>query len=218
MSIEYPSFVSNYSETEYLCACSECINLPNKNSIISSFNDLKNHLKLEWFICPECELGNKLTCLPILLTNVNNHVKMYHPEIFYSEKSNNLVYYCMKCNNYNHSKCFHCMECEMTFENTNDISNHLKQEHTKFYSEILCRYGLECRGYENGFCGFNHKSDIPFCEPYNIPDTFCMNELLIINKRCMEIFCSYDHYRGRVKWLIEQKKQRQRIIEMIDTH
>jgi hypothetical protein len=211
MSIEYPFFVEILSESEYVCSCTDCKKSPSKHSIFASFDELKAHLKMDWFICPDCEI---LKCMPMLTSSVNTHVMVYHPEKIIS---NELVYYCMKCDMYNQFKCFHCHECHMTFKDSAEITSHLKQEHTKFFPEFFCKYGLECRGYENGFCGFNHKLDTPFIEPGNVPNSFCSNEMLGYGKRCTEVFCSFDHFRGRVKWLLEQKKLKQQRHEMIIT-
>jgi hypothetical protein len=113
---------------------------------------------------------------------------------------------------------YHCKECAKEdtpqfFKSKEELDNHLTTAHTKWWFEKRCKYDMECQGQENGSCGFNHH---PLHDPsanflptnMEIPDTICSFDKPWDNKRCKNFKCNMDHFWGRVRWMITQRKVR----------
>ena len=82
-----------------------------------------------------------------------------------------------------------------SFASKSELDASLKLGHPiSLYSEIECKYGDECHGFEGG-CGFNHPS------ARNCPDD--ISDAI----RCRKTYCADNHGRGRVKWLIQHPQK-----------
>lgn len=163
-------------------------------------------ISISTFQCPisHCNCNDEI---PLTIKHVTEHVVSYHPHIY--EKMNNpqTVGYCTTCTSYTRFKHFHCHECESKYFRTKaDLIGHLKDQHAKWFLETECKHGVECYGLA-GKCSFNHRtSGIAFItdeEP--IPKGMCRNDCPWDEVRCTRPFCSWDHFRGRVKYAIEQR-------------
>jgi hypothetical protein len=127
--------------------------------------------------------------------------------------------YCKQCDKYTTMLHYHCIECakentRQFFKSKEELDGHLTTAHTKWWFEKRCKYDIECQGLEDGSCGFNHH---PLHDPEanflpanaDIPDTVCPFDKPWDNKRCKNMKCSLDHFWGRVRWMITQRKDRQ---------
>jgi hypothetical protein len=93
---------------------------------------------------------------------------------------------------------------KLYFKSEVELTAHLKETHAKWHFEFDCRYGNECHG-KSGACGFNHLTSglgyITNDEP--IPNGTCRYDRPWDEVRCRNIHCRFDHFRGRVKFLID---------------
>jgi hypothetical protein len=108
------------------------------------------------------------------------------------------------------------------------LNEHLKTVHPHdrdYFLEFFCRNGDLCHGIA-GACGYNHGTGLQETVPYSdiqngtfVANGGCRNEKIVPNgtiKRCSRVFCRYNHGRGRVKWLLEQQRQKLEIPDVID--
>ena len=86
-----------------------------------------------------------------------------------------------------------------------EIKNNENNEYNKYYLEEKCYYGKNCRGFRSGKCPYNHydlrgviKSNVK-----KLPYGFCKFECLDPTKniRCKRKVCSFDHLKGKIKFV-----------------
>lgn len=86
-----------------------------------------------------------------------------------------------------------------------DIKNNENKDFDKYYLEEKCYYGKNCRGFRSGKCPYNHydlrgviKSNVK-----KLPYGFCKFECLDPSKniRCKRKVCSFDHLKGKIKFV-----------------
>jgi hypothetical protein len=151
---------------------------------------------------------------------IAEHIKNFHSHVAKNmglqTNPNKSVFICKSCNVYTSSIHYHCFECEHPenggklcyFKTSAERDAHLKNSHTKWWLELECKHGLNCRG-KNGGCGFNHNH---FDQPYvtdiiNIPKYVCRYERPWEGTRCLRDKCSYSHFWGRVRHLIKNREK-----------
>jgi hypothetical protein len=220
VNVLLPSFVMADTTTKTLnCSCKGCGDVP---STFDDFNALEGHLsdmKVTWFNCP---VPNCPKMVPTLAGVITAHIRDKHPKIATSmnlTQRGRTAIYCKECDKYTTMLHYHCKECakentRQFFKSKEELDNHLTTVHTKWWFEKRCKYDMECQGHENGSCGFNHY---PLHDPETnflpantvIPDTVCPFDKPWDNKRCKNMKCNLDHFWGRVRWMIKQRKTRQ---------
>ena len=121
---------------------------------------------------------------------------------------------------------YHCGKCPVYFHKRQDLTNHLKEKHRRDYLETPCKKGLACEGFDDGkVCGFTHFDVVKFprfassepgvnftCDEDYIDDQhlqygICPNEKPWNDIRCQSTTCEHNHYRGRVKFLIQARNR-----------
>ena len=167
-----------------------------------------NNMKTSSFHCPVGQCGK---LIQLSISAVTAHIHEAHPGV-----NKNLGYpktngFCTECTSYTRSRHFHCRECseidrKFYFKSEIELTTHLKDAHTKWWFEFKCKHELGCYGL-SGKCGFNHRiTDKDFIDNEEaIPQGVCRNDRPWDGVRCTRTFCSYDHFRGRVKFLIIPK-------------
>jgi len=220
VNVLLPSFVTADTTTKTLnCSCKGCGDAP---SAFDDFGALESHLsdmKVTWFNCP---VPNCPKMVPTLAGVITAHIRDKHPKIAttmnLSQRGRTAIY-CKECDKYATMLHYHCKECakedkRQFFKSKEELDNHLTTVHTKWWFEKRCKYDMECQGHENGSCGFNHH---PLHDPEanflpsntDIPETVCPFDKPWDNKRCKNMKCNLDHFWGRVRWMITQRKARQ---------
>ena len=96
------------------------------------------------------------------------------------------------------------------------IDNEKDKDYTVYYLEESCYYGKDCRGFRSGKCPYNHnglrgtiKSNVK-----KLPYGFCKFESLDNSKniRCKRKACSFDHLKGKIKYVNGTDK-----VKLVDT-
>jgi hypothetical protein len=157
------------------------------------------------FQCPIPQCGQDVI---LSITHVTKHVHSCHSLVNEKMGRPKIIGYCKDCNSYTRFKHFHCFECDESkyFRHRRELIAHLKDQHAKWWLEFNCKYELGCYGL-SGKCGFNHritdKEYIDNDEP--IPAGVCRDDRPWDDIRCVRQFCSFDHFRGRMKFLIAMK-------------
>ena len=214
-NITLPSFIKKVGTTNsYTCECRECLKAP--LAPFADFDALENHLqdacRIYWFKCP---VSHCKCSLPTLSSLITTHIKEKHPKISTSmhlERPGNTVIYCNDCDSYSTFLHFHCYECpESPYFRTKEArENHLKDDHSKWWLEYDCKHGETCNGYCSGACGFNHyKHSEKFIDNSCIerPASMCRYDRPWNNVRCRHEKCPFDHFWGRVRYLISLKSK-----------
>ena len=146
---------------------------------------------------------------------INQHILSAHPKVAHAMQitPNKYTYICKTCDKYTPFIHFHCHSCtENTwFKSRDELNAHLKVDHAKWYTETACKHVDKCYGHKNGQCGFNHKTiGIEYAfdvEKIELPFGFCKYDKPWEGKRCMRTQCSFDHFRGRVKFILHSKEK-----------
>jgi len=158
------------------------------------------------FHCPVGQCGK---LIQLSIGAVTAHILEAHPGVNKTLGYPKTVGFCTECTSYTRSRHFHCRECsemgrKLYFKSEVELTAHLKETHAKWHFEFDCRYGNECHG-KSGACGFNHLTSglgyITNDEP--IPNGTCRYDRPWDEVRCRNIHCRFDHFRGRVKFLID---------------
>ena len=82
------------------------------------------------------------------------------------------------------------------------------------YLERFCKFGTSCRNkdFKEGQipCAFNHTCTLPFITAgHEVPIGFCKCDRPFTKpqaKRCKNKFCTYDHSKGRVAFILKQQE------------
>ena len=157
----------------------------------------------------------------------DNHKSLAHKFDLFNGRTN-FISICNLCTSRRFVKGFHhhCRECSIYFHNHTDLDKHLKEKHRKYYLETSCRKGIACEGFVNDEpCGFAHFDVEKFprfastepgvnftCDEDYIDDKYlqygiCPNEKPMDDIRCQSITCKHNHYRGRVKFLMQARNR-----------
>jgi hypothetical protein len=167
-----------------------------------------NNMEIPSFYCPVGQCGK---LIQRSISAVTAHIRDTHPGVHKNLGYPKTIGFCTECTSYTRSRHFHCRECSeigspLYFKSEIELTTHLKDAHTKWYFEFECKYSDKCHG-KSGACGFNHltpgRKHITNYEP--IPDGTCRYDRPWDGVRCRKTHCSFDHFRGRVKFLIELK-------------
>lgn len=219
VNVLLPSFVTADPTTKTLnCSCKGCGDAPSAFDDFEALEDHLSEMKVTWFNCP---VPNCPKMVPTLAGVITAHIRDKHSKIATSmnlSQRGRTAIYCKECTKYTTMLHFHCKECakedkRQFFKSKDELDNHLTTTHTKWWFEKRCKYDMECQGHENGSCGFNHHSirdpEANFLSANtDIPDTVCSFDKPWDNKRCKNMKCNLDHFWGRVRWMITQRKQR----------
>ena len=159
------------------------------------------------FTCPIPHCGHAIT---LSIIDVTEHVRSSHRSVNEKMGLPNTIGYCKDCNLYTRFKHFHCHECKECkyFRTNTDLIAHLKAQHAKWFPETECKHGDKCHG-KSGACGFNHltRGLVHITNDDMIPKNLCRHDRPWDDVRCHATSCRFDHFRGRVKYLIMQKAQ-----------
>jgi len=213
-NITLPSFIKKVGTTnQYTCECRECVKFP--LAPFADFESVQNHLqdtsKIYWFKCPVPHCTHSL---PTLSSTITTHIKEKHPKIsgiMQLEHSGRTAIYCNDCNSYTTFLHYHCYECRESpyFRSKEERDSHLKEDHSKWWLEHDCKYGEGCHGYHSGACGFNHdRHAVKFIDNSCTvrPSSMCRYDRPWDKVRCLREKCSFDHFWGRVRFLIKLHK------------
>ena len=164
------------------------------------------------FRCPCHTCGNRVMRDPV---QIGNHIRVSHKalanKLGIGNKPGIPAFICDTCQIYSRRVHYHCFECEYPenggksrfFSSKDALNQHLKEDHAKWFFEYSCKFGEECRG-KNGGCGFNHRTQAGFItNDQPIPSTVCAFDRPWDGVRCRRDKCSFDHFWGRVRFLIK---------------
>ena len=164
-----------------------------------------NNMENRSFHCPVGQCGK---LIQLSISAITAHICETHPGVNKNLGYPKTVGFCKDCNSYTRSRHFHCHECSRSqyFRTEADLTAHLKKMHSKWHFEFECKFGDACHG-KSGACGFNHITlglkHITNDEP--IPEGVCHYDRPWDEVRCRNNRCRFDHFRGRVKFLIDLK-------------
>jgi len=158
------------------------------------------------FICPVPECNDTIRKN---IKEITTHVKNKHFNIHTIMcNDTRTIMYCEYCNKYTNNRHYHCHECEYNefFYTKEKRDTHLKTKHLKWWFELTCNYKKQCTGFNSGICGFNHHSDTSFiADGDELSDYVCKYDTPWDRLRCNRLYCSYDHFWGRVRAIIKKK-------------
>jgi len=178
------------------------------HNIITSMSNFSSTVT---FKCPIPHCGQDVI---LSITSVTEHIQGYHSRVNEKMGYPKTIGYCKDCNSYTRFKHFHCHECSESkyFRTQDEMNAHLKDQHAKWWFEFKCKHELGCYGL-SGKCGFNHRiTDKDYIDNEEvIPAGVCRDDCPWDGVRCMRAFCSFDHFRGRVKFLIAMKAKARRM-------
>ena len=167
-----------------------------------------NNMENRSFRCPVGQCGKQIL---LSISAVTAHICEAHPGVNKNLGFPKTAGFCTECTSYTRSRHFHWRECsemgrKLYFKSEVELTTHLKEAHAKWHFEFDCKYGNECHG-KSGACGFNHLTSglghITNNEP--IPDGTCRYDRPWDEVRCRNTRCRFDHFRGRVKFLIDMR-------------
>ena len=161
-----------------------------------------------------CFVGKCKQEIDINPLKIAEHINACHPKLSQKFGHAKYVNVCFSCLTYSKQPHHHCFECEHPenggkptfFKTKQERNEHLKSFHQKWWFEIDCKFGKECRGIKGG-CGFNH-SEYPHTFISNtdpIPRSVCCYDKPWEGIRCYRDKCPFDHFWGRVRFLIESR-------------
>jgi hypothetical protein len=215
ININMPDFITMKREA-FNCKCKNCSTSADGTEF-PNFSELETHLKTQnmtFFNCPIYGCNHRLVAHSATITAhiISKHNKVTE-NLKLSKDNNNSAYYCNECNIYTDTVHFHCLECKASskklyFKSKEECSKHLKSCHNKWWLEHDCKRGTSCTGFKSGKCGFNHLKHL---DKYLMQDTvdtkMCRYEKPWDNIRCNRVDCSYDHFWGRVRFILKLKSK-----------
>ncbi len=151
---------------------------------------------------------------------ITEHLLKHHPTIsskmHLNTRQNPVAFHCDTCDMYSTAPHAICLECEnpenggkaKCFPSAKARDEHLKTQHLKWWFEYECKFGSTCRG-KMGGCGFNHlHTEKNHCTgEKDIPAGFCRYDRPWDNVRCYRDKCSFNHFWGRVRFLIKSRAE-----------
>ncbi len=151
---------------------------------------------------------------------ITEHLLKHHPTIsskmHLNTRQNPVAFHCDTCDMYSTAPHAICLECEnpenggkvKCFPSAKARDEHLKTQHLKWWFEYECKFGSACRG-KMGGCGFNHvHTEKNHCTSVkDIPAGFCRYDCPWDNVRCYRDKCSFNHFWGRVRFLIKSRAE-----------